>query len=306
MDRPIMDPLSEIITLLRPHAALSKPITARGRWAVRYQAHDAPGFTLILAGQAWVTFDRSAPLRLAQGDFLLMPTTPAFSLGSEPGQDGPLQEPSTEPVRHGEQDGEPDFVALGGSFSFDRVNAPLLLGLLPGLIHIPAPQGMADRMGRTIRLLAEECTSSHPGKDLIVQRMLEVLLVEALRWQGLGQDTASAGLLAGLRDPALGRALHAMHADIRAHWTVAQLAKIAGMSRSAFSARFGSVVGHAPMEYLTGWRMAVAKAALVRGGKSLDRIADDIGYESASAFSTAFRKRLGSPPGSFARRMVEA
>ncbi|NKI97969.1 AraC family transcriptional regulator [Novosphingobium sp. SG707] len=301
-----MDPLSGIIALLRPHAALSKPITARGRWAVRYQAHDAPGFTLILAGQAWVTFEGSAPLQMAQGDFLLIPTTPAFALGSEPGLAGPLLEPSKEAVRHGEQDGEPDFAALGGSFSFERANAPLLLALLPGLIHIPAAQGMTDRMGRTIHLLAEECTSSHPGKDLIVQHMLEVLLVEALRWQGVGHDAASAGLLAGLRDPALARALHAMHADIRAHWTVAQLAKIAGMSRSAFSARFGLIVGRAPMEYLTSWRMAVAKDALSRGGKSLDRIADDIGYESASAFSTAFRKHNGTPPGSFARMMAEA
>jgi hypothetical protein len=115
-----MDPLSEIITLLRPHAALSKPITARGRWAVRYQAHDAPGFTLILTGQAWVTFEGSAPLRLAEGDFLLMPTTPAFSLSSEPELAGPLLEPSKEAVRHGEQDGEPDFAALGGSFLLSR------------------------------------------------------------------------------------------------------------------------------------------------------------------------------------------
>jgi AraC-like DNA-binding protein len=92
-----------------------------------------------------------------------------------------------------------------------------------------------------------------------------------------------------------------MHADIRADWTVARLAGIAGMSRSAFSARFGAVVGCAPIEYLIRWRMAVARDALVRGGQSLDRIAQDIGYESASAFSTAFRKRIGCPPGSFAR-----
>jgi hypothetical protein len=76
---------------------------------------------------------------------------------------------------------------LGRQFSFEQANAPLLLALLPDLIHIPAAQGMADRMGRTIHLLAEECTSGYPGKDLIVQRMLEVLLVEALRWQGLGK-----------------------------------------------------------------------------------------------------------------------
>jgi AraC-like DNA-binding protein len=296
-----MDPLSEIIALLRPNAAISKPITARGCWSVRYRAHEAPGFTLILAGQAWVTFEGSAPLRLAQGDFLLMPATPAFSLGSEPGLVGPLLEPGSDAVRHGEPQGEPDFLALGGSFSFERANAPLLLALLPGHIFIPAAQSVTGRLGRTVDLLAEECRSSHPGKDLIVRRMLEVLLVEALRWAGGDHSTDPAGLLAGLRDPSLARALTAMHADIRADWTVARLAGIAGMSRSAFSAKFGSVVGCAPIEYLIDWRMAVARDALVRGGQSLDRIAEDIGYGSASAFSTAFRKRIGCPPGSFAR-----
>jgi hypothetical protein len=89
-----MDPLSEIIALLRPNAAISKPITARGCWSVRYRAHEAPGFTLILAGQAWVTFEGSAPLRLAQGDFLLMPATPAFSLGSERAWSAPCWNPA--------------------------------------------------------------------------------------------------------------------------------------------------------------------------------------------------------------------
>jgi AraC-like DNA-binding protein len=230
-----------------------------------------------------------------------MPSTPAFSLGSEPDLTGPLLEPGSDPVRHGEPQGEPDFVALGGSFSFERANAPLLLALLPGQVFIPAAQGMTGRLGRTIDLLAEECRCSHPGRDLIIQRMLEVLLVEALRWAENDHALAPAGLLAGLRDPSLARALAAMHADIRADWTVARLAGIAGMSRSAFSARFGAVVGCAPIEYLIRWRMAVARDALVRGGQSLDRIAQDIGYESASAFSTAFRKRIGCPPGSFAR-----
>src|SRR5690606_41726412 len=91
------------------------------------------------------------------------------------------------------------------------------------------------------------------------------------------------------------------HAAVRANWTVAELAKIAGQSRSAFAARFGEVIGCGPIEYLGRWRMALAKDALIQGTKTLDRIADEIGYESASAFSTAFRKRLGCSPGRFAR-----
>ncbi|WP_292959914.1 AraC family transcriptional regulator [Novosphingobium sp. UBA1939] len=296
-----MDPLSDMITLLRPRAAVSKPISGRGSWGVRYEAHDAPGFTIVLAGQAWLSFVGEQPLRLAQGDFLLLPSTPAFSLSSEPGVRCDPVAPRAEAVRHGEQDGEPDFIALGGSFAFERVNAPLLLSLLPERIHIPAADGKATRFGRLIAMLAEECASDDPGKDLMLRRMLDALLIEALRSHDVGEDGVVAGLLNGLRDPALARALQAIHADVRAGWTVAGLAVVAGMSRSAFSARFGVIMGCAPIEYLARWRMAIAKEALAQGTKSLDRIADEIGYESASAFSTAFRKRLGCPPGRFAR-----
>ena len=296
-----MDPLSDIIALLRPSAAVSKPITGRGRWGVRYRPHDAPGFTIVLAGEAWILLDGRQPLRLVRGDFLLLPTTPAFSLCSEPGTACVSVEPRGEAVRHGEQQGEPDFAALGGTFSFERVNAPLLVALLPDLIHIPASQGRATRFGRLIELLSEACGADYPGKELIVQRLLEVLLVEALRWSETGGEVAASGLLRGMRDPALSRVLHALHADVRAKWTVAGLAAIAGMSRSGFAARFGETLGCAPIEYLARWRLAIAKDALARGTKSLDRIAEEIGYESASAFSTAFRKRIGCSPGRFAR-----
>ena len=301
-----MDPLSEVIKLLRPSAAISKPISGHGRWGVRYRAYDAPGFTIVLEGEAWIALDGNEPQRLSQGDFLLLPTTPAFSLYSHPDVDCLDVEPQDTPVRHGEQEGEPDFVALGGTFMFDRVHAPLLLTLLPKLIHIPASQGRSTRFGRLIDLLSEECVSDYPGKDLIVHRLLEALLVEALRWHSIGNETASSGLLKGLRDPALANVLRAIHADVREGWTVAELARVAGMSRSAFAVRFGETMGCAPIEYIARWRMALAKDALARGGKSLDRIADQIGYESASAFSTAFRRRLGCAPGAFARGCADA
>jgi len=296
-----MDPLSDVIALLRPTAAVSKPISGKGRWSVEYAAHDAPGFSIILAGEAWLTLNGQEPLQLGRGDFLLLPTTPAFSLSSERGMSCAPVTPRDEAVRHGEQEGEPDFVALGGSFAFERVNAPLLLSLLPKQIYIPASQGRATRFGRLIELLAEECATDYPGKELIIQRMLEALLVEALRWHSIEGQGVTTGLLNGMKDPSLTRAIQAIHSDVRANWTVAGLASIAGMSRSAFSARFGETIGCAPIEYLVRWRMALAKDALASGVKTLDRIAAEIGYESASAFSTAFRKRLGCPPGQFAR-----
>jgi AraC-like DNA-binding protein len=293
-----VDPLSRLITLLRPTAAVSKPIEGCGEWGVRYRPYDAPGFTIVLAGEAWVTFDGMAPLRIAEGDFVLLPTTPAFSLSSKPDVKCVAVDPQAEAVRHGQQDGKPDFKALGGSFSFERVNAPLLLGLLPALIHIPAAAGRTDRLNRVIAALAEECESTLPGKELIVNRLLEVLLVEALRWTG-GSDLAPAGLLKAMHVPALGRVLSAMHSDVRARWTVVRLAQIAGMSRSVFAARFAQAVGCGPYEYLARWRMALAKDALASGNKSLDCIADEIGYESASAFSTAFRRHTGCSPRGF-------
>ncbi|SDE87070.1 AraC-type DNA-binding protein [Agrobacterium pusense] len=268
---------------------------------MRYRAYDAPGFAVVLVGAAWLMIDGREPLRLARGDFLLLPSTPAFSLCSDADVDCIPVEPQDQAVRHGEQHGEPDFVALGGSFTFEPINAALLLSLMPELIHVPAGEGGASRLARLIELLAEECAREDVGKDLIIRRMLEVLLVEVLRRPNAGNEAIPAGLVKGMRLPGLARALSAMHADIRVNWTVAELARIAGMSRSAFAARFNEMLGCAPIEYLARWRMALARDALIRGVKSLDDIAEEIGYESVSAFSTAFRRRSGVAPGVFAR-----
>ncbi|MET4633692.1 AraC-like DNA-binding protein [Kaistia defluvii] len=294
-----MDPLSDIIALLRPATAIAKPITGRGRWGVRYAAHDAPGFTIVLEGDCWITFEGGEPLRLAKGDFVLIPTTPAFSLSSDVGIQGDLRDPMDVAVRHGDPDGDPDFVSLGGTFCVEPVNSALLLMLLPRLVHIPATEGRAGRIGTVIQMIQEECLRDDPGKEMMLQRLLEVLLLEALRRHGVASD--AAGLLGGMRDPFLVRALRAMHADVRANWTVEGLARLAGLSRSAFAARFATVLGCGPIEYLARWRMSLAKDALINGAKTLDRIADEIGYESASAFSTAFRKRVGCAPGRFSR-----
>ncbi|MBN8988183.1 MAG: AraC family transcriptional regulator [Rhizobiales bacterium] len=301
-----MEPLSDVIALLRPRAAVSKPITGRGRWGVRYAAHNAPGFSIILEGECWISFDAKEPVKYRKGDFLLLPSTPPFTLSSDPGVECELRDPTNMPVRHGDQEGAPDFVSLGGSFSIEQVNASLLLALLPQAIHIPAAAGRTGRLSRLIDLIKEECANEEPGKEMVLQRMLELLLIEALRSRDVAPGDAQAGLLHGMRDASLARVLRAMHTDVSANWTVAGLAKVAGLSRSAFAARFAEVLGCGPIEYLARWRMALAKEALIQGGKTLDKIAGEIGYESASAFSTAFRKRLGCSPGKFARASGDA
>jgi len=301
-----MDPLSDVIALLRPSTAISKPITGRGRWGVRYAAHNAPGFTIILKGECWISFEGHEPVKFRKGDFLLLPSSPAFTLSSHPDVACELRSPTDTPVRHGEPEGEADFESLGGTFRIEQSNAPLLLSLLPSVLHIPASEGRTGKFQSVIELIMDECGSEEPGKEMILQRMLEVLLIEALRWRGIADDDVRTGLLNGMQDPGLARVLRAMHADVRADWTVAGLAKVAGLSRSGFAARFNLALGCGPIEYLARWRMALAKDALIRGAKTLDRIADEIGYESASAFSTAFRKRLGCSPGKFARGAIGA
>lgn len=296
-----MDPLSDVISLLRPSAVFSKPITGRGSWGVRYPAYGLPGFSIVLEGQCWLALDGAEPALLDRGDFVLLPASPAFALLSRPGAECVPGQPSRTAVRHGDPKGRPDFTMLGGSFQLEPVNAPLLVALLPRMIHIRSAESDTERLARVVGLVMEEGAADRPGRELILARLLEIVLIECLRWPGTGLDVMPAGLLAGMRDRALAKALRAMHANVKAGWTVAGLAKLAAMSRSAFAARFSEVLGCAPMEYLSRWRMALAQDALSRGGKSLDRIAEEIGYESASAFSTAFRRRVGCAPSRFAR-----
>jgi AraC-like DNA-binding protein len=296
-----MDPLSDIVALLKPRAMVSKPIRGRGNWGVRYAVYGRPGFAIMLEGQCWIAIEGAEPMQLMRGDFVLLPSSPAFSLSSQPGIACVAVEPSAEPVRHGDPEGEPDVAMLGGAFQIEAINAPILLGLLPEMIHIRAADGDQEGLRRIVDALMAECAAERPGRDMIVERLLEVMLVECLRRSDIGGLALPAGLLVGLRDPALAKVLQAIHAHVRTAWTVADLARYTGMSRSAFAARFSETLGCGPIEYLARWRMALALDALSRGGKSLDRLADEIGYESASAFSTAFRRRIGSSPGAFAR-----
>jgi len=296
-----MDPFSDLITLLRPHTAHAKSITGRGKWGIRYRAYGKPSFAIVLDGQCWLALDGAAPVLLACGDFVLLPATPAFAVYSD--ADAPLVplEPTGQALQHGEPAGEPDLRMLGGSFEIEPVNAPLLLALLPGMIHIRAADGDTGRLSRIIALIMEESAAEAPGKEAILARLLEVLMMECLRRPGGIRTPEATGLLTGLRDPVLATVLRALHSDVRAPWTVAGLARLAGMSRSAFALRFSQRLGCGPLEYLARWRMILARDALSRGGKPLERLAEEIGYESASAFSTAFRRRVGCSPGAFAR-----
>jgi len=302
-----MEPLADVITLLRPRTVGTKVIQGAGRWAVRSRMESA-GFGLVLIGECWLAVDGRRPVLLAKGDFVLMPANPGFTIASDlAGKVVALdsQEDVTcqaGEVRYGDRDLEAEFKQLGGYFEWDSVNRGLLGGLLPTLVHIQASDPATRRIKRTIDSIVEEALANRPGRDLIVDRLIEVLLVEALRFRSESVDAiGQPGLLAGLADPLLGRALRRLHSNVAHAWSVEELAREAGLSRSAFSERFGRKVGVPPMQYLIEWRMALAKAMLERDSPPLEAVAAAIGYQSASAFSTAFRREVGSPPKHFVR-----
>jgi AraC-like DNA-binding protein len=296
----MIDPLAEIIALLRPRTVLSKGISGAGRWGVRYSAFGQPSFCAVLEGSCRLAVDGHRPITLEAGDFVLLPATPGFTMsGFEPVKptriDPKVAAGATGEVRHGTRGGRPDVRLLGGYFAFDSPDAAMLVSLLPAVIHVRG----VERLSTLVRLVGEESSERRPGRELVLTRLVEVLLIEALR--STSAEDAPPGLLRGLADTRLAPAIRQMHGQLGRSWTVAQLAKTAAMSRSAFFDRFTRTVGVRPMEYLLAWRMAVAKDLLRRHELGLAEVAERVGYGSASTFSTAFSRHVGQPPGRYAR-----
>lgn len=255
----------------------------------------------MLTGSCFLHPDGLEPLPLNEGDFVLLPEMPSFVLASDL-KLAPVQldlDPASE-THYGL--GQATMRMLGGYFRFDRGNAQLLVKLLPPIIHIRRDDEGSARVRRIVELIGDETDAERPGRDLILERLVEVLLVEALRFRSASAAREEQGLLAGLADPSLARTLREIHLDVARRWTVERLAREAGMSRSVFAERFARKIGMAPMQYLLEWRMALAKDLLRRERAAVIEVAERVGYQSASAFSTAFTRLTGSSPSEFARR----
>ena len=294
------DPLSEVIALLRPRAVFSKRISGAGRWGVKYSAYGEPSFCTVLQGACLLAVDGHDAITLAAGDFVLLPSTPGFVLsGFEPVVPDEIDPRAAADVagevRHGRPGGDPDMRLLGGYFAFDAPDPVLVASVLPAVIHVRG----TERLSTLVELVGDESIAERPGRELVLTRLVEVLLVEALR--AAPGDDAPAGLLRGLADARLAPALRELHGHVARSWTVPQLARVAALSRSAFFERFTRIVGLPPMEYLLAWRMALAKDLLRRDDLSLGEVAARVGYGSASSFSTAFSRYVGQPPSRFAR-----
>lgn len=294
------DPLSEVISLLQPRAVFSKRISGAGRWGVRYSKFGRPSFCALLEGRCRLAVDGQRAITLETGDFVLLPATPGFTLSGfervTPKRVDPDAVPTTaDEVRHGTRGGRPDVRLLGGYFEFDSPDAALLVSLLPALVHVRG----VERLTTLVRLVGEESLAARSGRELVLTRLVEILLIEALR--ASAGDGSPPGLVRGLADARLAPALRRMHAELARPWTVPQLARAAGLSRSSFFERFSRTVGVPPMEYLLAWRMAVARSLLRRQDLSIAEVAERVGYGSASTFSTAFSRHVGQPPRRYAR-----
>jgi AraC-like DNA-binding protein len=296
------DPLTEVVSLLRPCVSHSKLVTGSNPWSVRRAELGKPFYCVVLEGRCRLDVDGEDAIELTQGDFLLIPVAHSFSVfGGASGKPLQLGKTSTmittgpDGVWVGNPRGQADVRLLVGHCTFDSPDSALLVTLLPRHVHVRA----GARLSSLAQLIDEESRASRPGRELMLSRLVELMLIDALRT--IVQPLGSTGLAQGLADRQLAKALLSMHEQPQASWTVAQLSREASMSRSAFFKRFSSIVGIAPMAYLLAWRMALAKQMLREETTPIAVIAERVGYSSASAFSSAFARHVGISPVRYAR-----
>lgn len=296
----MVDPLAQVVALLRPGAPFSKIATGAGAWRIRRTQAGRPFYCAMLDGACRLAVVGHEPVILEKGDFALVPAPDDFTVSSlDPALvDTPSVAMPNGEYRLGRQTGPHDARWLVGYCVFGSADAALLVSLLPKLVYVRGER----RLTTIVQLVIDEFRARRPAGEMIMERLLEVLLIEVLR--SAAGTTASTGLLRGLADERLAVAIRRLHEDPARPWTVVQLAKEAALSRSAFFERFRRTVGVAPMEYLLAWRMALAKSLLKQKGTGIAEVAERVGYRSASAFSIAFARHVGQPPARYARRQM--
>lgn len=288
------------IGLLRPRTEVHPDLRAAGPWALRFEAFEHVTIGAVDQGECRLVFeDDSEPVRLRQGDLFLLVNPPGYRLASslsvEPLPAQVLWESAVQDqVRIGAE-GDADFGLCGGRFWFDEANAAMLIDVLPRLVHIRADHRRNGQLAQVAQLLSAEAKNRTVGSVLVLDHLAQILFVHVLRAHA-DQTDHPVGWLAALCDDGVGAALRALHADVSHRWSLQELAGIARMSRSAFAAAFKEQLGTPPGEYLIQWRMSLARDALRRSTCSISQLAVATGYESESAFSTAFRRVVGSSP----------
>lgn len=310
-----MDPLSGVLSLLRIRNYHSAALKLGGDWAFDFPSRAGIKFTAVVKGSCWVKVSgEPAPQHLQQGDCFLMTRGLPFTLSSDlsvPAMDsaGFFQTPAPDELTL--DYGGDDVQLVGGRFDFTGIPTRFLLSTLPSLVHVQGHSPQASILRWALERFTAELQQQRPGRSLMNEHLAHIMLVEVLRahlaaLERNGLDRDDMGWFFGLANRNLSAALSALHAAPARRWTVEELARLAAMSRSAFALRFKQIVGAAPMEYLTHWRMLLAGDRLRNSSDSVATIAFSLGYESESAFSTAFKRVMSHSPRQYQREQSAA
>jgi AraC-like DNA-binding protein len=268
---------------------------------------DLAHFAMLSRGNCWLNVEGIAePIPLTGGDCMLLARDTSIVM-----RDSPRTPPkwsfreiaakAKSNVAHCGGGGAPTTIVCG-SLSFDRASLKPITQLLPSFILIRADQARTIALHNTMQALASEMAEQAPGSGVVATRLAEVLFIQILRAHIASGPERNKGWLRAVFDPQLGTALSAIHDRVNTPWTVESLAEAAGMSRSAFAARFKELLGQTPLEYVTGWRMQKAIQLLEQRDKKLIEVARLVGYESDAAFSKAFKRVVGANTGEYLKR----
>jgi AraC-like DNA-binding protein len=300
-----MDPLSDLLSLLKPRSYVSAGFDAGGDWSIQFPDQQKRiKCYAVISGACWLSVEGvSAPVRLETGDCFVLPSGRPFRLASDmtltPVDAGTI----FPPARAGgvvSFNGGGDFFIVGSRFAVSGNHADILLAMLPAVVHIRKESDQAALRWSVERMM-QELREQQPGGFLVAEHLAHMMLVQALRLHLSEQLEGGAGWLAALADKQISLAINAIHQDPAHRWTLQELAERAGMSRSTFALKFRETAGETPMAYLTRWRMLLAGDRLESSGNPISVIALSLGYESESAFSTAFKRVMGCAPRQYDR-----
>jgi AraC-like DNA-binding protein len=306
---PTADPLGEALHFLRMNGAFYCRSELTAEWGLTVPPlEDHLWFHVVTAGGGWLETEEAEPRFLRPGDLGLVPHGRGHAVRSAPGVPAPgILELEREQVSdryellaHGE--GGARTTLICGAVRFDHPGAGNLVASLPATIYVEASSSpQAEWLQSTLRLMAAEARELRPGGEAVITRLGDILVIQAIRAWIETDPAARTGWLGALQDRHIGRAISLIHRDPAREWTVASLARELAMSRSALAARFTELVGEPVMQYVTRWRMHLALSTLREEGVTVGELASRFGYRSEAAFSRAFKRVVGVPPGAVRR-----
>ncbi|MBB5918094.1 AraC-like DNA-binding protein [Nocardia transvalensis] len=298
-----MDVLTDVLAATGVGGVVMAQLTAAGRWGVRLDPVPMAAFHAVVAGECWLVRPGAEPLALATGDFVLLPTGGGHGLASEP--DAPLTPYASIAPPPGRRaitlDGPgPSTRTVCGAYIYSNYDSHPLFTLLPPVVHLTARQSAhRPELAATLTLLAAEVEAERPGTQTVVDRLVDVLFIHALRAWTESRTEAAASWLMALRDPEIARAMALLHEDPSYPWTVAELADRVRVSRATLARRFTALVGDPPLTYLARWRMELAARRLRDTADPVSAVGHSVGYASEFAFSRAFKRTHGQPPATY-------